>query len=364
MPHFDMYMKPKKLIHNNLIALLFMLIISIFVVACQKSSPEIYPEAEHKSAEPYKAADLTETCQNLEQEMKAIDHQRSTLALEQVNQNIRLCLTWVDFNEQKKLMLLANQMYRKFLHVERTPEQQAAFESYALEQSQYPTLQQQRFDQLNPRDQYLLRHQGQAYIELMDTGRHDIFYRRSPQYLAKVFAPYLPNAESVFILELADQNTQPVFKDQHLKLAPQEIVQRAQFWLKYQKDFPQSRYRADAQYLAQYYMTLLFIGSQKDPISTHFNGADDIQDATLTEIMQLAEQHGVLAIKAKKFLSFIEMSAAQRQQILGSAAQTADRPSPHIPALVVLQLQRYLSLSNINVDRPAKRDCFRDAICI
>lgn len=340
-----------------------MLIIPIFVIACQKSSPEIYPETEQKSADPYKAPDLTETCENLAVEMQNIDQQRSTLALEQVNQNIRLCLSVIDFSEQKKLMLLANQMYRKFLHVERTPAQQAEFESYVLEQSQYPTLQQQHFDKLHPRDQYLLRHQGQAYIELIDAGRHEVFYRRSPQYLAKVFAPYLPSAESVFILELADQNMQPVFKDQRLKLSPQEIVQRAQFWVDYQKDYPQSSYRSDANYLGQYYMTLLFIGSKKDPISTHFNGTDDIQDATLTEIMQLAEQHGALAIKAKKFLDFIEMSNAQRQQILSSTPKTTERPAQNTADVAVLQLQRYLSLSTINLDRPAKRDCFIDAVC-
>ncbi len=364
MLQFNMYMKPKKLIHHHFIALLFMLIIPIFVIACQKSSPEVYPEAEQKSAEPYKAPNLTETCQNLEREMQNIDHQRSTLALEQVNQNIRLCLALADFNQQKKLMRLANQMYRNFLHVERPPEQQTAFENYALEKSQYPTIQQQYFDQLNPRDQYLLRHQGQAYIELIDLDRHEIFYRRSPQYLAKVFAPYLPSAESVFILELADQNRLPVFQDHHLKLAPQDIVQRAQFWLKYQKDYPQSSYRADANYLAQYYMTLLFIGSKNDPISTQFNGADDIQDAVYTEIVQLAEQKGILALKAKRFLNFIEMSPAQRQHILGTPANISNQQPHEAQNLLILQLQRHLNLDSIDPDRPAKRDCFRDAICV
>ena len=92
------------------------------------------------------------------------------------------------------------------LKVDRTEFQQRAFEQYALEMAQHPTIQQAHFQQLTPRDQYLLKHKNQAYVELLDLGNGNLQYRRSPEYLARIFAPYPPAAEKAFIENLAEQN--------------------------------------------------------------------------------------------------------------------------------------------------------------
>ncbi|MCG4650865.1 hypothetical protein L0P02_12915, partial [Bifidobacterium longum] len=79
-------------------------------------------------------------------------------------------------------------------------------------------IQQAHFEQLNLRDQYLLKHKGQAYIDVFESDTGQLKYRRSPEYLAKIFAPYMPEAEQVFIENLAAQNIQPVFTKNHLMI--------------------------------------------------------------------------------------------------------------------------------------------------
>ena len=108
---------------------------------------------------------------------------------------------------------------------------------YFHTQSQFPTLQQDQYEQLHPRDRYLLAHKGLAYIDLVETD-HEVRYQRNPHYLARIFAPYFPEAERVFMQELAEQNQQANFQQQTFHLHAEEILARAQFWDKYLPNTP------------------------------------------------------------------------------------------------------------------------------
>ncbi|MCG4607505.1 hypothetical protein L0O74_14355, partial [Bifidobacterium longum] len=66
-----------------------------------------------------------------------------------------------------------------------------------------------------------------------DAGKGMLKYRRSPEYLAKIFAPYMPQAEQIFIENLAAQNMMPVFVEKTLMIEPHEIATRALFWEEY-----------------------------------------------------------------------------------------------------------------------------------
>lgn len=259
-------MKPQKPILNSHIFLYTILAASILFTGCQNSASEKHQESEHNATLQDETPDLNVFCENLKTEMQSMNNQRTTLALEQLNQSIRLCLPLINFPEQQKLIRLSGQMYNNFLKVERTPSQQQAFETYTIDKSEYPTLQQQNFEKLNIRDQYLLRHQGQAYIEVVDLGSNKFTYRRNPQYLAKIFAPYLPDAESICILELAEQDIQPSIKNHRLSITPQELARRTSFWKEYQHDFPNSVYCKNANALAQNYAALSLKYQQDPPI--------------------------------------------------------------------------------------------------
>lgn len=319
-------------------------------------------EKEQQAKQVEKAVpDLNLICQNLKKEMLEMSSQRTTFALEQINQDLRMCLPLMDFSEQKSMMGLADQMYQQFLKIKRTPEQQQAFNLYAFDESQYPTIQQRHFEQLHQRDQYLLRHKGQAYIELSDEKQSESDYRRNPQYLAKVFAPYFPEAEKVFMQELGDENQQALVSQQTLNIGPDEIVRRALFWENYVKQYPQSSFRHDAQYLTQVYTTILFLGLPQAPVSKNYEGSLDIQIMTLTEIEKLATQkNSRLADQARQFLKFIELGDEQRSKLMTVKSTdhdvNADQQARN-------QLIDYLNLKSFDLNRSPKIDCFSDAIC-
>lgn len=344
-------------------AVLFIAICSV-LSACQKPLPEEKRVEQHQKNEIKNVTpDLNLICQRLQKEMQQMSAQRTTFALQQINQDIRLCLPLMPFPEQKKLMRLADQMYAQFLKIERSPEQQAAFDLYAHDQSQFPTIQQSQFEKLHIRDQYLLRHKGQAYIDLVDTTDHKTTYQRNAQYLAKVFAPYFPDSEKEFMQELAAQNQQLAFKKNTILITPDEISRRAQFWENYLKKFPKSSYKRDAQYLLDVYSSLLFVGLEESPVSIDFDGRLDIQAATLAEIERLAEhKNSRLADQARLFLKFIEMNHSQRLKNLDISEDISENESGTGPDARE-QLQKYLYLKAFDFSTLPVRDCFSDAIC-
>lgn len=328
------------------------------LTACQKPEPIGFEEQPAETAaSSTQAMDLTQLCQKLDVKMSEINAQRTTFALEQINQDLKLCLPLLDFQQQKHLLHLSNLMYQDFLAVTRTPQQQRAFESYALEMAQHPTIQQELFEQLTPRDQYLIKHQGQSYVELFDAGEGQLRYRRSPEYLAKIFAPYLPAAEREFIERLAEQNQYPAVVDHQIKVDAKQIADRALYWEDYLKQYPQSSYRQDAHYLFNLYRSLLFIGL---PTQFVYDG-EMVQGGYLEEIQRLAGlAPSSLTQQARRFLTFIELRSEQRTSDMRAMTSTVKSLPPD--QQLQQQLARYLDLAIIQPDQ--SKDCLSDSICL
>ena len=326
--------------------------------ACQKPIPEeIHTEIANQTSTQTAAPDLNQICQNLKNDMLSISAQRTTFALEQINQDIRLCLPLMKFKEQQQMIHSADIMYANFLKIDRTAAQQKAFDTYAHDQSQFPTIQQSQLEKLHIRDQYLLRHKNQAYIDLVDFN-HQTRYQRNPYYLAKVFAPSFPEAEKVFMQELAEQNQLARFEDEHFELAAQEISRRAQFWESYLKEYPNTNYLADAQYLYNFYTNLLFKGLRNNPISQDYDGRVEIKSEALDEIERLTNiKNSRLADQARLFMKFINMDAQQKNSLIPVTASTNEFDQIRVQA----QLNKYLNLKSVDLKQP--RNCFQDAIC-
>ena len=341
----------------------FITLAAIAIVRFPQSPPKLDQQPQVNSNKHADNTDLATLCHNLQSDMQNMNAQRTTLALKQINQQIQICLPHLQAIEQKQLMQLSDQMYQQFLHVSRDKQQQQAFEYYVTNQVQYPTIAQQNFEKLHSRDQYLIQHQSQAYIEVINLGENQVFYRRNPLYLSKIFAPYLPEAEQQFINELAQQNLQPIWSSHHLTLSAAEIARRALYWQDYLLKYKKSSYFNDALYLSHYYTTLLFEGSQDSPVSIKFDDLEDVQADTLEQIQKLARNdQGKLGRQAQAFLRFIEMSPEQKQQ----SSMLVNRNSPsnnsvsskNSQAETLLQLEHYLGLQH-----PKPRNCFIDAIC-
>nr|WP_228259948.1 hypothetical protein [Acinetobacter sp. ANC 4779] len=321
------------------------------------------PEQVQKQSRQDETVDLSLLCKNIEKNMAEINAERTTFALEQINQDLKLCLPLSTFAEQQHLLVLSNQMYSNFLAVDRTPSQQMAFEEHAFDLAQHPTIQQNHFEQLNLRDQYLLKHKGQAYIELFDAGKGLVNYRRSPEYLAKIFAPYMPRAEQVFIENLASQNMMPVFVENTLMIEPHEIVTRALFWEEYLNQYPKSSYRKDAEYLLQIYTLFLFKGMNDSPVSDTYLDKYAIQSSSMDEIEKLAQvKNSYLALQATKFLQFLQLSKPQRLKEIPLQLSLKEQQSLSENQLTLKQLDQYLALQNLSLSKT--RDCFSDAVCL
>lgn len=54
-------------------------------------------EQKPKQAVAEQAVDLKSICRGIEQEMREINQQRTTFALEQINQDLKVCLPLMDF---------------------------------------------------------------------------------------------------------------------------------------------------------------------------------------------------------------------------------------------------------------------------
>lgn len=327
----------------------------LFVGGCQQSSePQVEMEQAEVKTVQSPANDFTLMCENIEKNMSQINEQRTTFALEQINQDLKVCLPLMELAEQKHLMQRSTEMYQRFLHVERTEFQQRAFEQYALDMAQHPTIQQSHFEQLTTRDQYLLKHKGQAYVELLDQGNGTLQYRRSPEYLVRIFAPYLPAAEKVFIENLAEQNMEPVLVEKRLQLEAANIAARALFWEDYLQTYPKSSYQRDAEYLLKQYTYFLFRGSEQSPISEDYRDRYSVETSHLETIIGLARgQKSKLSTQAQLFLEFLDMNPEQRQRAL--AADYRDRSSTE-------QILYYAQVTPPSQNYG--KDCFKDAICL
>lgn len=312
------------------------------LVACQKSDPP--PIQINEKHEVSAVIDLTEMCKNLGQSMQNIDNTRTIFALEQINQNLKICIPLSDFKQQMNLLHLSTQMYNKFLTVQRNAQEQKAFELYALDLAQHPTIQNNHQQGFSLRDQYLLKHKGQAYVELHEVDHHFV-YRRSPQYLARIFAPYLPKAERVFIEHLAEQNMQNLFQNNRVSIDADEILIRALFWENYIEQYPKSHFIQEAKYLSQIYSQLLFKGTQEDPVSESYSNEYDIKSDHLFAIKKLATSNqSQLSDQARRFLALIHLNQTN-----------SDQDS----AVTELNQQLNLKFAKPN----PKLDCFSDAIC-
>ena len=82
----------------------------LLMLACQQpKQPQVEIEPAETSVKKNTATqDFSLMCQNIEKQMAEIDDQRTTFALEQINQNLKVCLPLLEHKQQKNLMRHAN----------------------------------------------------------------------------------------------------------------------------------------------------------------------------------------------------------------------------------------------------------------
>ncbi|WP_111895054.1 hypothetical protein [Acinetobacter sp. MB5] len=341
-----------------------MLMLVLLIAGCHQSPSEQHQE----EPEPHTSkTNVISLCSLLSQQMQNINNSSSIQDLQYVNQQLQKCLPQIPMAERQQLLYASTSMYQRFLASDRSTEEQRAFDQYAMSgNAVYST---SYLSEMSPRDRYLIQNQGNAaYYEVYDSGDTGIMYRRQPQYLLHIFAPYLPKAEQFFIEHLAAQNQFPILSGNSFNASWSELSKRALFWQNYVNTYPNSALIDDAQRLKFKYAQFLFHGVSNIPVSTNYVGEDSIYPEALEEIKYLATQdHSNLGLQAKKFLRFIHIAPSQRDQdIPVELSPTEQRSAQSNTIKAIKQLDRYIGLYDpLTLDSThINRDCLSDAICI
>ncbi|MCH7335369.1 hypothetical protein [Acinetobacter sp. NIPH 2699] len=330
----------------------------ILLLGCQKPIQSQNEQAPQQAA---KKTTSQEKCQELDQIMQKIDNHSTIEALNQINAQLKQCIATVENAQQLKWLESSTQMYQRFFAEAGWSVNNNKFYDYTIsildntDQADDapiklgdPAL----FKLLPARDQYLLKHQGEAYIKLQDVGEAIFEYHRQPQYIIDIFAPALPKDQQVFVQRMAKDNQDLLYSDAALTVSWAELVERALFWEQYLQQYPNAIFKADAQNLFHEYRYLIFFGSDNTPVSDLFFKDAWINEEALTEIKKLAKRQDTsLHIPAKKFLNFIQFSLDEHNQVMN----ISDSPYVH--------LQKFLDIKNPWDDHNG-RDCHTDAVCL
>lgn len=354
-------------------ALMMSMCSALILSGCNKTSQQDQAVSkEQKSAEQKPASKPDNNCIQINAAMQKINQTSKIEDLNQINEKLKACVPSLKNDEQLKLIDASTAMYQRFLKQDYTDKTARAFEAFGyavLEQKQRDpkkVIQSQKklFDQLSPRDQYLLQHNGEAYIDLLYQGEGMFTYRRQPNYLVDVFSKALPVDQKEFLTRMAKDNQNIFYNDGALAVSWKELTERALFWEKFIQKYPKSHFIGDAKLLFNEYRYFIFFGLDNTPVSDEYAPNTWIDKDALQQIRFLSTQNeSSLAKPAQQFLKFIATPVEERktQFKIDSTDKNGDKKSNY--QITHEQLEQLLKLDS-PWNTEVYRDCHIDAVCI
>lgn len=346
---------------------------ALLLSGCNKTSQQDQAVSkEQKSTEQKPVSKQNNSCIEINTAMQKINQTSKIEDLNQINEKLKTCVPSLKNDEQLKLINASTTMYQRFLKQDYTDKTARAFEAFGyavLEQKQQDpkkVIQSQKklFDQLSPRDQYLLQHEGQAYIDLLYQGEGMFTYRRQPNYLVDVFSKALPIDQKEFLTRMAKDNQDIFYNDGALAVSWKELTERALFWEKFIQKYPKSHFIGDAKLLFNEYRYFIFFGLDNTPVSDEYAPNTWFDKDALEQIQFLSTQNqSSLAKPAQQFLKFIATPVEERnkQFKIDLTEKNGDKKSNYqITHEQLEQLLKFDSPWNTEV----YRDCHIDAVCI
>lgn len=346
---------------------------ALLLSGCNKTSQQDQAVSkEQKSTEQKPVSKPDNSCIQINAAIQKINQNSKIEDLNQINEKLKTCVPSLKNDEQLKLINASTTMYQHFLKQDYTDKTATAFESFGyavLEQKQRDpkkVIQSQKklFDQLSPRDQYLLQHNGEAYIDLLYQGEGMFTYRRQPNYLVDVFSKALTADQKEFLTRMAKDNQDIFYNDGALAVSWKELTERALFWEKFIQKYPKSHFIGDAKLLFNEYRYFIFFGLDNTPVSDEYAPNTWFDKDALQQIRFLSTQNqSSLAKPAQQFLKFIATPVEERnkQFKIDLTEKSGDKKSNYqITHEQLEQLLKFDSPWNTEV----YRDCHIDAVCI
>lgn len=346
---------------------------ALLLSGCNKTSQQDQAVSkEQKSTEQKPESKPDNSCIQINTAIQKINQNSKIEDLNQINEKLKTCVPSLKNDEQLKLIDASTAMYQRFLKQDYTDKTARAFEAFGytvLEQKQRDpkkVIQSQKklFDQLSPRDQYLLQHNGEAYIDLLYQGEGMFTYRRQPNYLVDVFSKALTTDQKEFLTRMAKDNQDIFYNDGALAVSWKELTERALFWEKFIQKYPKSHFIGDAKLLFNEYRYFIFFGLDNTPVSDEYAPNTWFDKDAIEQIQFLSIQNqSSLAKPAQQFLKFIATPVEERnkQFKINLTEKNGDKKSNYqITHEQLEQLLKFDSPWNTEV----YRDCHIDAVCI
>jgi len=346
---------------------------ALLLSGCNKTSQQDQAVSkEQKTTEQKPVIKQNNSCIEINAAIQKINQNSKIEDLNQINEKLKTCVPSLKNDEQIKLINASTTMYQRFLKQDYTDKTARAFEAFGyavLEQKQQDpkkVIQSQKklFDQLSPRDQYLLQHNGEAYIDLLYQGEGMFTYRRQPNYLVDVFSKALTVDQKEFLTRMAKDNQDIFYNDGALAVSWKELTERALFWEKFIQKYPKSHFIGDAKLLFNEYRYFIFFGLDNTPVSDEYAPNTWFDKDALEQIRFLSTQNqSSLAKPAQQFLKFIATPVEERnkQFKIDLTEKNGDKKSNYqITHEQLEQLLKFDSPWNTEV----YRDCHIDAVCI
>ncbi len=346
---------------------------ALLLSGCNKTSQQDQAVSkEQKSTKQKPESKPDNSCIEINAAIQKINQNSKIEDLNQINEKLKTCVPSLKNDEQLKLINASTTMYQRFLKQDYTDKTARAFEAFGyavLEQKQRDpkkVIQSQKklFDQLSPRDQYLLQHNGEAYIDLLYQGEGMFTYRRQPNYLVDVFSKALTTDQKEFLTRMTKDNQDIFYNDGALAVSWKELTERALFWEKFIQKYPKSHFIGDAKLLFNEYRYFIFFGLDNTPVSDEYAPNTWFDKDALEQIRFLSTQNqSSLAKPAQQFLKFIATPVEERnkQFKIDLTEKNGDKKSNYqITHEQLEQLLKFDSPWNTEV----YRDCHIDAVCI
>ena len=347
--------------------------LALVATACQpnqqQSQVATHP-ASQASANTSPKAHLPPQCDNIPLQMSAITANSDLQSLTVVNVALKRCVPLVNM-ETRKLWLEASwDMYQRFLKLggnSKTAmvwdEFSGILEGYPDENSEDKQARLQRqaelWPRLTPRMQQMSLWLGKEYIDNYYIGEGEMALRRHPHFITDVFAPYLPEDEQVFSRQLAKENTTLTTNDAALVIPWSEVSNRALFWERYLKRYPDSPYAKQAEFLFQWYQAILFQGLDNTPVLEFDEKQLNISaDAMAIHQALSTKTDSLMAAKSKDFIQWLQLQQQHWSQL--SATERAD-----FGKQVQLEHKKLqVAFPNpVSAGKNSHYDCFTDALC-
>lgn len=346
---------------------------ALILSGCNKTSQQDQAVSkEQKSTEQKPVSKQNNSCIEINAAIQKINQNSKIEDLNQINEKLKTCVPSLKNDEQLKLINASTTMYQRFIKQDYTEKTGRAFEAFGyavLEQKQRDpkkVIQSQKklFDQLSPRDQYLLQHNGEAYIDLLYQGEGMFTYRRQPNYLVDVFSKALTADQKEFLTRMAKDNQDIFYNDGALAVSWKELTERALFWEKFIQKYPKSHFISDAKLLFNEYRYFIFFGLDNTPVSDEYAPNTWFDKDALQQIRFLSTQNqSSLAKPAQQFLKFIATPVEERNKPfkIDLTDKNGDEKSNYqVTHEQLEQLLKFDSPWNTEV----YRDCHMDAVCI